>query len=100
MNTTAVEFTDSDLESGLFLPKTGRRASSETHSKIRYFNNQRAYWSSTFGSLASGYETCATIVGWKKDFSGGIYGYTTAWNGNNIGDVKAGNPIRPVYIGE
>ena len=32
MNTTAVEFTDSDLESGLFLPKTGRRASSETHS--------------------------------------------------------------------
>lgn len=100
MNITPIEFKIEDLESGLFLPKTGRRAYNNTHAKIRYFNNQCVYWSSTFGSLAEGYETCASIVGWKQNFDGGIYGYTTTWNKENISDVKAGNPIRPVYIPE
>lgn len=98
MNTTAVELTDADLESGVFLPKAGRRASSNTHAKIRYFNNQGVYWSSTFGSLATDHTTSATIVAWKLNFDGGLYGYTTNLNGDEWGDVKAGNAIRPVYI--
>ena len=100
MNISLVEFSDADMESGLFLPKTGRRASTNTHAKIRFFNNQCAYWSSTFGSLAEGHTTSATIVAWKLNFDGGLYGYTTNLNGDEWGDVKAGNPIRPVYIGE
>lgn len=97
MNTTAVEVTDADLESGLFLPKAGRRASSETHSKIRFFNNQGAYWSSTFGSLAEGHTTSSTILAWRKEYNCD-YGYTIYLNSNEWGDVKAGNCIRPVLV--
>ncbi len=97
MNTTAVELSDADLESGLFLPKAGRRSSTETHSKIRFFDNQGVYWSSTFGSLAADHETSSTILAWRLNYTCD-YGYTTNLNGNEWGDVKAGNCIRPVLV--
>ena len=105
MSTEVVEFTDADMESGVFLPKVGRRFASELHEKISYFNNQGYYWSSTFGSMNDSDESrkpqtdkAATTLGWRKSYSCD-YGYTTLINNTDaLGDTRAGLAIRPVLV--
>lgn len=101
--TTSRELTEADLESGLFLPKTGRREQGMTNCKVLFANAQGYYWSSTFGkggSNSSGVDcsTSATIIGWRAGNTCD-YGYTFATNNNKPnGAVSGGLPIRPVLI--
>ena len=101
--TTSRELTEADLESGLFLPKTGRREQGVTNCKVVFANAQGYYWSSTFGkggSNSSGVDcsTSATIIGWRAANTCD-YGYTFATNNNKPnGAVSGGLPIRPVLI--
>ena len=103
LNTTSRELTEADLESGLFLPKTGRREQGVTNCKVVFANAQGYYWSSTFGngrSNSSGVDcsTSATIIGWRAGNTCD-YGYTFATNNNKPnGAVSGGLPIRPVLI--
>lgn len=105
LNTTSRELSEADLESGLFLPKTGRREQGVTNCKVLFANAQGYYWSSVFGnggSNSSGVDcsTSATIIGWRAANSCD-YGYTFATNNNKPnGAVSGGLPIRPVYIPE
>ena len=92
---TEIELTDADMEAGLFLPKAGRRINNSA-TKIKHFNGQGAYWSSTFGSNAENYTDCVTVLGFSSKI---VYGYTENWNESyGIGDTQCGNLIRPVII--
>ena len=89
---TEIELTDADMEAGLFLPKAGRRTN-DSATKIKHFNGQGAYWSSTFGSNVE-YTDCVTVLGFSSKI---VYGYTENWNESyGIGDTQCGNLIRPV----
>ena len=105
LNTTARELTDADLESGLFLPKTGRRIKGATDMAVNFANAQGYYWSSTFGNGPTNtnnidFSTSATTIGWRVANSCD-YGYTTATNDKiPNGEVSGGLPIRPVFIPE
>ena len=104
LNTTAVELTPADLESGLFLPKAGRgRFISGSNSNIiNYVNAQGYYRTGTFSGLdLSKYpnsDHCTTVLGFRAANSCD-YGYTihlnsdTAWG---VGHVQKCLPIRPV----
>lgn len=104
LNTTAVELTPADLESGLFLPKAGRgRYISGSNSNIiNYVNAQGYYRTGTFSGLdLSKYpnsDHCTTVLGFRAANSCD-YGYTihlnsdTAWG---VGHVQKCLPIRPV----
>lgn len=46
-NNEAKEFTEADLESGLFLPRAGRRAKSNDGTVVIHTRTQGVYWSST-----------------------------------------------------
>ena len=100
--TTAIELTEADLESGLFLPKIGERNTNKDpntyNSKgVVYFNSWGAYWSGTYGGLNSGFEDCAVHI----FFTGSNamnYGYTGKPSKTISGQTLLGNAIRPVYI--
>lgn len=104
LNTTAVELTPADLESGLFLPKAGRGRfiSGSNSNSISYVNSQGYYRTGTFSGLdLSKYpnsDHCTTVLGFRAANSCD-YGYTvhlnsdTAWG---VGHVQKCLPIRPV----
>ncbi len=104
LNTTAVELTPADLESGLFLPKAGRgrHISGSNSNIINYVNAQGYYRTGTFSGLdLSKYpnsDHCTTVLGFRAANSCD-YGYTihlnsdTAWG---VGHVQKCLPIRPV----
>lgn len=96
-----VEFTPADLESGLFLPKTGRRFNTDaTGCEIKYVDNQGYYWSSQFNPLDGSnpsFEHCARGFGFRQANSID-YGYTTNINKTNVFDVEAGLAIRPIVL--
>lgn len=71
-NTKDIELTDADLESGLFLPKAGRRKVADSKTVIT-MRTQGLYRSST-ARWAEGYTNHATILQIKSTGFG--YGYT------------------------
>ena len=82
-SSTDVEFSDADLESGLFLPLAGRRGPIKADDKQGYANNntliincnsQGVYRSGIFGSLATGSHWNSTVVNLQA--SKIDYGYT------------------------
>lgn len=101
-NKTAIEFTTADMESGLFIPKSGERTTNNNTydaNSINFFNGWGVYWSGTYGGLNSGYEDCARHI----NFTGAnemTYGYTSKLSNTITGQTKLGNCIRPVYIQE
>ena len=101
-NTTAVELTDADLESGLFLPKIGERTTNENPNKydsvsIGYFNAWGVYWTGTYGGLNEGYTDCARHITFRtaNDMT---YGYTDKMSNTITGQTILGNAIRPVLV--
>ena len=102
LNTTAREFTEADLESGLFLPKTGRGRFINGNLSINYVNTQGYYRSSVFSGLDlakypdSDHST--TILGFRAGNSCD-YGYTIHLNSDaawSVGHVQKCLAIRPV----
>ena len=101
-NKTAVELTDADLESGLFLPKVGERTTNTTPStynsaNIRYFNAWGVYWCGTYGSRNSGYEDCVRHINFVTS-NEMTYGYTSQLSNTITGQSLLGNAIRPVKV--
>ena len=99
-----VTFTDADLESGLFLPFTGRRSNRENGVIINQ-RSQAIYRSSTFGDPSNAtHPQCATSL-W---FEGSVlpqYGYThgKATEDDGYSSIctlsnAAGGCIRPVLV--
>ncbi|MBR1705574.1 MAG: hypothetical protein IJ721_02155 [Bacteroidales bacterium] len=99
-NTAAVEFTEADMESGLFLPKTGERTTNAKTASydaktVKFFNGWGVYWCGTYGGRNAGYEDCAIHI----NFTGGnvmTYGYTSKLSNTITGQTVLGNAIRPV----
>ncbi|MBO4742704.1 MAG: hypothetical protein J5533_03620 [Bacteroidales bacterium] len=108
LNTTAVALTEADLESGLFLPKTGRGRyiSGSTSSTINYVNGQGYYRTSVFSGLDTDkYPKCdhATTVLGFRGANACDYGYTVDLNGDSawgVGHVQKCLAIRPVQCSE
>lgn len=100
-NTTAVEFSAADIESGLFLPKIGERTKNSTTSfdaiGIKRFNSWGAYWSGTYGGLNEGYEDCVSAICFATD-NAMSYGYTISLSKTHVGQTPIGNAIRPVLV--
>ena len=94
-DTTPVEFTDADLEAGLFLPRAGERttnvAASYNSTQVHAFNAWAAYWTGTFGEGSD----AARVVGYA-DSKGLVNGYTPVFSKTTIGQTLLGNCIRPV----
>ena len=100
--TTAIELTDADMESGLFLPKIGERTTNKDPNTynatgIMYFNSWGAYWSGTYGGLNSGFEDCAVHIFFTSS-NAMNYGYTGTPSKTISGQTILGNAIRPVYL--
>ena len=115
-NTNSIEFTDADLECGLFLPLAGRRGprykvgnnyvADDGYNSESIINGgtQGLYRSSTFGSLANNsHENSTVLVIGTNELK---YGYT---NGSVLKDAngayvdntmsnRAGGSIRPVLV--
>lgn len=100
-NTTAVEFTAADLESGVFFPKNGERTTNKTDGTYDAtttfaWNAWGVYWSGTYGGRnGSGYDDCARAIGWVAS-SATSYGYTLKLSNSIWGNTAIGNCIRPV----
>ena len=99
--TTAIELTDADLESGLFLPKAGERTTNKADSynsgSVKYFNTWGAYWSGTYGGMNEGFEDCAVHIFFASN-NAMSYGYTSSPSNTISGKTIIGNCIRPVWI--
>ena len=99
-----VTFTDADLESGLFLPLTGRRSNRENGIIINQ-RNQAIYRSSTFGDPTNTtHPQCATSL-WFEGSALPQYGYTHGKGTEDDGyssictlSNAAGGCIRPVLV--
>ena len=99
-----VTFTDADLESGLFLPLTGRRSNRENGIIINQ-RSQAIYRSSTFGDPANTtHPQCATSL-WFEGAALPQYGYThgKATEDDGYSSIctlsnAAGGCIRPVLV--
>ena len=99
-----VTFTDADLESGLFLPFTGRRSNRENGVIINQ-RSQAIYRSSTFGDPANTtHPQCATSL-WFEGAALPQYGYThgkatedDGYSSICILSNAAGGCIRPVLV--
>ena len=99
-----VTFTDADLESGLFLPFTGRRSNRENGIIINQ-RNQAIYRSSTFGDPTNTtHPQCATSL-WFEGSALPQYGYTHGKGTEDDGyssictlSNAAGGCIRPVLV--
>ncbi len=101
-NTTAIELTLADIESGLFLPKAGERttntAGTYDSTSIKNFNAWGIYWSGTYGGInGTGYDDCARTINWVGANTAN-YGYTIKFNNSIIGNTAIGNCIRPVLV--
>lgn len=102
--TEAVELSDADMESGLFLPKIGERTTNSdpveyNATVVNFFNAWGVYWSGTYGGRNSGFEDCARHI----NFTSGnamTYGYTSKLSKTITGQTVLGNAIRPVWIPE
>lgn len=108
MNTTAVALSAADLESGLFLPKTGRGRyiSGDNVARINYVNGQGYYRSSVFSGLEtekySDCESATTVLGFRTN-NKIDYGYTVDLNSDAakyVGHVQKCLSIRPVLYSE
>lgn len=103
-NNKEVTFTDADLESGLFLPLTGRRSNRENAVVINQ-KSQAIYRSSTFGDPAkTSHPQCATSL-WFEGSAMPQYGYThgKATEDDGYSSIctmsnAAGGCIRPVLV--
>ena len=102
LNTTARALTDADLESGLFLPKTGRGRYTNGSAAINYVNAQGYYRSAVFSGLdLTKYpesDHCTTVLGFRSANSCD-YGYTVHLNSDasyGVGHVQKCLAIRPV----
>ena len=99
-----VTFTDADLESGLFLPFTGRRSNLENGVIINQ-RSQAIYRSSTFGDPSNAtHPQCATSL-WFEGAALPQYGYTHGKGTEDDGyssictlSNAAGGCIRPVLV--
>ena len=99
-----VTFTDADLESGLFLPLTGRRSNRENGVIINQ-RSQAIYRSSTFGDPSNTtHPQCATSL-WFEGAALPQYGYThgKATEDDGYSSIctlsnAAGGCIRPVLV--
>ena len=99
-----VTFTDADLESGLFLPLTGRRSNRENGIIINQ-RSQAIYRSSTFGDPTNTtHPQCATSL-WFEGSALPQYGYTHGKGTEDDGyssictlSNAAGGCIRPVLV--
>ena len=99
-----VTFTDADLESGLFLPFTGRRSNRENGVIINQ-RHQAIYRSSTFGDPANTtHPQCATSL-WFEGAALPQYGYThgKATEDDGYSSIctlsnAAGGCIRPILV--
>ncbi len=103
-NTTAIELSSEDMESGLFLPKIGERnknanPASYDATTVKFFNSWGAYWSGTYGGLNEGFEDCAVHI-FFTSANAMNYGYTSNPSNSISGQTILGNAIRPVYIPE
>lgn len=101
-NTTAIELTLADIESGLFLPKAGERttntAGTYDSTSIKNFNAWGIYWSGTYGGKKeTGYDDCARTINWVGANTAN-YGYTIKFSNSIIGNTAIGNCIRPVLV--
>ena len=106
--TEAVELSEADLESGLFLPKAGRSRyiSGSNTGKIYYVNTQGYYRSATFSGLdLSKYpdsDHSTTVLGFRAANSCD-YGYTVHLNSDpayGVGHIQKCLPIRPVLCSD
>lgn len=103
-NTTAVELTPADIESGVFFPKNGERTTNKagTYDATNIFawNAWGVYWSGTYGGRnGKGYDDCARAIGWTAS-SATNYGYTLKLSNSIWGNTAIGNCIRPVLYEE
>ncbi len=103
-NTTAIELSSEDMESGLFLPKIGERNKNDNPATydattVKFFNSWGAYWSGTYGGLNEGFEDCAVHIFFTSS-NAMNYGYTSNPSNSISGQTILGNAIRPVYIPE
>lgn len=99
-NSSPIELTDADLESGLFLPKTGMRlkGSSGSATEISHFNAWGGYWCGQFGGInGAGYDDCARHIRFNLT-NEMTYGYTGAFSSAIPGKTFVGLAIRPVFI--
>ena len=108
LETTAVELTAADLESGLFLPKAGRSRyiSGSSTSKVYYVNSQGYYRSGTFSGLDldkyPDSDHATTVLGFRAA-NNCDYGYTVHLNSDpayGVGHVQKCLPIRPVLCSD
>ena len=95
--TAAIELTDADLESGLFLPKGGRRYNKDSSSLINAVSTQGTYRTSTYLKVMSGYHIAAyyhiDAGNGAKLYDNGVAGGSDA---NSAYGATAGYLIRPI----
>ena len=95
--TAAIELTDADLESGLFLPKGGRRYNKDSSSLINAVSTQGTYRTSTYLKVMSGYHIAAyyhiDAGNGAKLYDNGVAGGSAA---NSAYGATAGYLIRPI----
>lgn len=95
--TAAIELTDADLESGLFLPKGGRRYNKDSSSLINAVSTQGTYRTSTYLKVMEDYHIAAyyhiDANNGAKLYDNGVAGGSTA---NAAYGVTAGYLIRPI----
>lgn len=95
--TAAIELTDADLESGLFLPKGGRRYNKDSSSLINAVSTQGTYRTSTYLKVMSNYHIAAyyhiDASNVAKLYDNGVAGGSDA---NSAYGATAGYLIRPI----
>ena len=95
--TAAIELTDADLESGLFLPKGGRRYNKDSSPLINAVSTQGTYRTSTYLKVMEDYHIAAyyhiDANNGAKLYDNGVAGGSTA---NAAYGVTAGYLIRPI----
>ena len=95
--TAAIELTDADLESGLFLPKGGRRYNKDSSSLINAVSTQGTYRTSTYLKVMSDYHIAAyyhiDASNVAKLYDNGVAGGSDA---NSAYGATAGYLIRPI----
>ncbi|MBO4341107.1 MAG: hypothetical protein J5835_06735 [Bacteroidales bacterium] len=101
-NTTAIELTDADLESGVFIPKIGvGYTGADTYDglTIMQYNNWSVYRSSTHSATA-GYPYTNVSLACGGANSMALYEYSGNLGGAKVGRTNYGEPIRAVFIGD
>ena len=95
--TAAIELTDADMESGLFLPKGGRRYNKDSSSLINAVSTQGTYRTSTYLKVMDGYHIAAYYhidqSNSAKLYDNGVAGGSAA---NSAYGATAGYLIRPI----